>query len=154
MICGELLCLAVALSVFPVVMMMAAAEEGSASGWMKVKDQRVALKYAFAAMSEDVLEGGGKEKIEVLLSDKPVPMELRKATDAWSSWAGDAGATGRITRHHPLHQPGHEGVEPGPEAISKRDGVLLAIGVVAGVERSGLRAGLRGLPVRSRARFR
>ena len=92
-ICGELMCAAVAMSVFPVVKM--AAGEGSASGWIEVKGQRVALKYAFAAMSEDVLEKG-KEKIEVLLSDKPVPMELRKGTDAWSSWAGDEAQKGEL----------------------------------------------------------
>ena len=95
LICGELICTVVALSVLPVVMMMVAAEEGSASGWMEVKGQRVALKYAFAAMSEDVLEKG-KEKIELLLSDKPVPMELRKATDAWSFWAGDQAQKGEL----------------------------------------------------------
>ena len=89
----ELLGAAVALSVFPLVMMAAA--EGSASGWIEVKGQRVALKYAFAAMSEDVLERG-KEKIEVLLSDKPVPMALRKGTDAWSSWAGDEAQKGEL----------------------------------------------------------
>jgi len=94
-ISGELVCMAVVMCAFPVVM-MAAAEEGSASGWIEVKGQRVALKYAFAAMSEDVLEGGGKEKIEVLLSDKPVPMELRKATDAWSFWAGDQAQKGEL----------------------------------------------------------
>jgi ketosteroid isomerase-like protein len=90
----ELLGAAVALSVFPLVM-MAEEEEGAASGWIEVKGQRVALKHAFAAMSEDVLERG-KEKIEVLLSDKPVPMELRKGTDAWSSWAGDAAQKGEL----------------------------------------------------------
>ncbi|MCX6634572.1 MAG: hypothetical protein NT090_05730 [Acidobacteria bacterium] len=96
LIYGELVCTAVAMSVFSAVMMMAAEEEGSASGWVEVKGQRVALKFAFAAMSEDVLEGGGKEKIEVLLSDKPVPMELRKATDAWSFWAGDQAQKGEL----------------------------------------------------------
>lgn len=93
--CSELICMAAAMSVVPVVMMMVAAEEGSASGWIEVKGQRVALKHAFAAMSEDVLERG-KEKIEVLLSDKPVPMELRKGTDAWHSWAGDEAQKGEL----------------------------------------------------------
>jgi hypothetical protein len=83
-----------ALLLFPVVMAVAA--DGSASGWLEVKGQRVELKYAFAAMSEDSLEGEGKEKIEVLLSDKPVPAELRKATDAWSFWAGDQAQKGEL----------------------------------------------------------
>lgn len=90
----ELLGAAVALSVFPLVM-MAVEEEGSASGWIEVKGQRVALRHAFAAMSENVLERG-TEIVKVLLSDKPVPMELRKATDAWSSWAGDAAQEGEL----------------------------------------------------------
>jgi hypothetical protein len=80
--------------VFPVVM-MAVAEEVSASGWMEVKGQRVALKYAFAAMSEDVMEKG-KEKIELLLSDKPVPMEMRKATNAWEFWASEQAQKGEL----------------------------------------------------------
>jgi hypothetical protein len=71
------------------------AEEGSASGWIEVKGRRVALKYAFAAMSVDVLEKG-KEKIEVLLSDKPVPVELRRAPSAWSFWAGDQAHKGEL----------------------------------------------------------
>jgi hypothetical protein len=93
-VCGELLCAALAMSVFPLIM-MAVAEEGSASGWMEVKGRRVALKYAFAAMSEDVMEKG-KEKIEVLLSDKPVPMELRKATDGWEFWASEQAQKGEL----------------------------------------------------------
>lgn len=93
---GELMCVALAMTLFPVIAMMAAEAEGSASGWMEVKGQRIALKHAFVAMSEDLLEGGDKEKIEVLLSDQPVPMELRTATDAWSSWAGDKAAAGEL----------------------------------------------------------
>ncbi|MDP2998773.1 MAG: hypothetical protein Q8N47_14905 [Bryobacterales bacterium] len=91
---GELMCMAVAMIAFPVVMMMAA-EEGSASGWIEVKGQRVALKYAFAAMTEDVTERG-KEKMEVLLSDKPVPMEMRKATNAWEFWVTEQAQKGEL----------------------------------------------------------
>ena len=90
----EWACLSVALLLFPVVMMAAA--EGSASGWLEVKGQRLELSYAFAAMSEDAVGGDGKEKIEVLLSDKPVPVELRKATEAWSFWAGDQAQKGEL----------------------------------------------------------
>lgn len=90
----EWACLSVALLSFPVAMMAAA--EGSASGWLEVKGQRVELSYAFAAMSEDAVGGDGKEKIEVLLSDKPVPVELRKATEAWSFWAGDQAKKGEL----------------------------------------------------------
>jgi hypothetical protein len=91
----ELMVIAGALGVLPAVL-IAAAADGSASGWLEVKGQRVALKYAFAAMSEDVLQGDGKEKIEVLLSDKPVPAELRKATDGWNTWAGDQAEKGEL----------------------------------------------------------
>jgi hypothetical protein len=86
-------CVAVAFSLPPLAN---GAAEGSASGWLEVKGQRVELKYAFAAMSEDALSKEGKEKIEVLLSDKPVPEELRKATDAWSFWAGDQAQKGEL----------------------------------------------------------
>ncbi len=91
----ELICTALMLCVFSAAV-MAAAEEGSASGWLEVKGQRTLLKSAFAAMAEDVTEGKGKEKIEVLLSDKPVPPELRKATDAWSFWAGELASKGEL----------------------------------------------------------
>lgn len=84
----------VALMLFPVVMAVAA--DGSASGWLEVKGQRVELKHVFAAMSEDSMEGEGKERIEVLLSDKPLPLELRKATDDWSFWAGDQAQKGEL----------------------------------------------------------
>ncbi len=83
-----------ALLLFPMAMALAA--DSSVSGWIEAKGKRVSLKYAFAALSEDVAEGEGKEKIEVLLSDKPVPPELRKATDAWSFWAGDQAQQGEM----------------------------------------------------------
>jgi hypothetical protein len=90
----EWACISVALILFPVVMIAAA--DGFASGWLEVKGQRVELSYVFAATSEDAMGGDGKEKIEVLLSDKPVPAELRKATDAWSFWAGDQAQKGEL----------------------------------------------------------
>jgi hypothetical protein len=85
---------ALALMLFPLAMALAA--DTSASGWIEVKGQRVALKHVFAAMAEDAMEGDGKERIEVLLSDKPVPPELQKATDAWSFWAGDQAQKGEM----------------------------------------------------------
>lgn len=91
----ELICMALVLGLFSAAV-MAAAEEGSASGWLEVKGQRVALKYAFAAMAEDALEGPGKERIEVLLSDQPVPPELRKANEVWGFWAGDQARKGAM----------------------------------------------------------
>jgi hypothetical protein len=91
---GELICATVALGLFPVVMMAAASS--AVSGWLEVKGKRVALGHVFAAMAEDTLEGGGKERVEVLLSDKPVPEELRKATDEWSFWAGGQARKGEL----------------------------------------------------------
>ena len=86
--------ISVALMLFPVAMAVTA--DGSASGWLEVKGHRSELKYVFAAMSENNTDGEGKEKIEVLLSDRPVPPELRKATDAWSFWAGDQAQKGEM----------------------------------------------------------
>lgn len=94
-LCGELILSALLLGVVGAAV-IEAAEPGSASGWLEVKGQRVALKYAFAAMADDPMEGGGKEKIEVLLSDRPVPAELRRATDAWSFWAGEQASKGAL----------------------------------------------------------
>jgi hypothetical protein len=85
-----------ALMAFPLAMTTAAAADGSASGWLEVKGQRVKLQYVFAAVMEDEAQGEGKEKIEVLLSDKPVPLELRKPSEAWSFWAGDQARKGEL----------------------------------------------------------
>lgn len=81
------------LVLFPAAMTAAG---DSVSGWLEVKGQRVKLTCVFAAMAEDTLEGPDSERIEVLLSDKPVPQELRKATEAWSFWAGDQAQKGEL----------------------------------------------------------
>ncbi len=93
-ITGELICATVALGLFPLAMV--AAESGVVSGWLEVKGRRVALGHVFAAMAADTLEGEGKERVEVLLSDKPVPEELRKATDEWSFWAAGQARKGEL----------------------------------------------------------
>lgn len=87
--------MALALSIIPIPL-LTAQPPASASGWVEVKGQRTVLSHAFAALTEDALEGGGKEKIELLLSDRPVPPEFRKATDAWSFWAGDQARKGEL----------------------------------------------------------
>ncbi len=91
---SEWACMFLALILFPLAMALAAGS--STSGWLEVKGQRFELKHAFAAMSEDAMDGESKEKIEVLLSDQPVPPELRKATDAWSFWAADQARKGEL----------------------------------------------------------
>lgn len=74
----------------------AALDPGSASGWLEAQGQRVPLKFAFAAMEPDVTEGPGKEKIALLLSDQPVPPNLRKASDKWTFWAGEQAVAGAL----------------------------------------------------------
>ena len=84
-----------ALSVLP-FLTAAAAEPGPASGWLEVQGRRVPLKFAFAAMETDAVEGPGKEKIALLLSDQPVPPNLRKANDKWTFWAAEQAAAGAL----------------------------------------------------------
>ncbi|MCE5306257.1 MAG: hypothetical protein LLG20_01300 [Acidobacteriales bacterium] len=89
----EIACALLSLGAFS--LMATTGEPGSAEGWIEVKGQRTALTHAFASMSEDTIEKG-KERIEVILSDKPVPVELRKATDAWSFWAAGEAQKGAL----------------------------------------------------------
>jgi hypothetical protein len=68
----------------------------SASGTLQVGAERVALKHVFAVLEADMLAGGDKEKLTVLLSDLPVPDELRKATDDWRYWAEKQARAGAL----------------------------------------------------------
>lgn len=74
---GALICAVLAMRAFP-------AEEGSASGWIEVKGERVALKYAFAAMSEDVLEKGKEPTITGLCGAPRPSDEMLDGTDIQS----------------------------------------------------------------------
>ena len=68
----------------------------SASGTLQVGAERIALKHVFAVLEADMLAGGDKEKLTVLLSDLPVPDELRKATDDWRYWAEGQARAGAL----------------------------------------------------------
>jgi len=59
----------------------------SASGVLQVGAERFALKCAFAAVEHNEMAHGNKEELKVLLSDLPVPDDLRKASDDWLYWA-------------------------------------------------------------------
>lgn len=63
---------------------------------LQVGKEKFALKYVFAVVEPDLLEGGGKEHIAVFLSDKPVPDDLRKASDAWRMWSDGQGREGNL----------------------------------------------------------
>ena len=65
----------------------------SASGTLQVGAEHFALKYALAVMEQNEMAHGNKEELKVLLSDLPVPDELRKASDDWLYW-GDKQARG------------------------------------------------------------
>ena len=60
---------------------------GSASGTLQVGAERFALKYAFAVVEQNEMAHGNKEELKVLLSDLPVPDDLRKASNDWIYWA-------------------------------------------------------------------
>jgi len=59
----------------------------SASGTLQVGAERFALKYAFGVVEQNEMAHGNKEELKVLLSDLPVPDDLRKASDDWLYWA-------------------------------------------------------------------
>jgi hypothetical protein len=68
----------------------------SASGALQIGNERHAVKYAFAVLEPDGMEDDAKEKLSVLLSDTPVPDELRKANGSWLSWAVEQASTGAM----------------------------------------------------------
>jgi hypothetical protein len=74
----------------------ASGADNSASGSLKIGEERVALKYAFAVMEADGVGASAKEKLTVFLSDLPVPDELRKASDDWVYWADKQARAGAL----------------------------------------------------------
>ncbi|MGC9970203.1 MAG: hypothetical protein ABSE56_06405 [Bryobacteraceae bacterium] len=68
----------------------------NASGTLQIGEKRFALKHAFAVMEQDVSAGGDKEKVTVLLSDLPVPDDLRQASDDWRYWAQKQARAGAL----------------------------------------------------------
>jgi hypothetical protein len=75
---------------------MAQGSPGSAIGTLEIAKERFTLKHAFAVMDGDPFSNGEKENLVVLLSDIPVPDELRKASNDWRSWVADQAAAGSI----------------------------------------------------------
>ena len=59
----------------------------SAAGTLQVGAERFALKYALGVVEQNEMAHGNKEEIKVLLSDLPVPDDLRKASNDWLYWA-------------------------------------------------------------------
>jgi hypothetical protein len=68
----------------------------SASGTLQVGAQRFTLTHAFAAIEQNEKAHGNKEELKVLLSDLPVPDELRKASDDWLYWADKQARAGTL----------------------------------------------------------
>lgn len=68
----------------------------SASGTLQIAKNRFTVKNAFAVMEPDVLAGGDKERLTVMLSDIALPGELHKATNAWRLWVSEQAVAGAI----------------------------------------------------------
>jgi hypothetical protein len=75
---------------------MAQGVAGGVTGTLEIAKERFALKHAFALMEEDPFSNGEKENLVVLLSDIPVPDEMRKASNDWRIWAADQAGAGSI----------------------------------------------------------
>jgi hypothetical protein len=79
----------------PVAAFAQAAGDG-ASGTLQIAKNRFTVKNVFAVMEPDVLAGGDKEKLTVLLSDIALPDELHKASNAWRMWVSEQAVAGTI----------------------------------------------------------
>ena len=66
------------------------------SGKVRVGTQEFALNSVYAVMESDLLAGGDKEKLTVLLTDSPVPPELRKASGDWFFWVEKQARAGAV----------------------------------------------------------
>jgi hypothetical protein len=62
---------------------MAQGPVGSVIGTLEIAKERFPLKHVFAVMEEDPFSNGEKENLVVLISDTPVPNDMRKATNDW-----------------------------------------------------------------------
>lgn len=72
------------------------APEVTVKGWIEIKGARHPLTHVFAVMEADKLEGGGKQNVALLLSDKPVPGDLRVTGDSWAFWAAEQARAGAL----------------------------------------------------------
>lgn len=74
---------------------MAQGSSDSVTGTLEVAKEHFTLKHVFAAMEDDPFSHGEKENLVVLLSDIPVPSEMRTASD-WRMWVADKAQAGAI----------------------------------------------------------
>jgi hypothetical protein len=77
-------------------MAMAQGPTGNVTGTLEIAKERFTLKHAFAVMEGDPFSDGEKERLVVLLSDIPVPAEMRKASNDWRTWVADQAGAGSI----------------------------------------------------------
>lgn len=75
---------------------IAEAAGDSASVTFQQGDKRVALQCVFAVMQADRGAEGEKNRVMVLLSDRPVPDEFRQASSRWLFWAGNQARAGAL----------------------------------------------------------
>ena len=66
------------------------------TGALQIGQERFTLKHAFAVMEEDPFSNGQKEKLVVLLSDVPLPNEMRRASNDWRIWLSEQAGAGAI----------------------------------------------------------
>jgi hypothetical protein len=90
------LCLTIVSFALVAAMAIAQGPTGNATGTLEIAKERFTLKHAFAVMEADPFSDGEKEKLVVLLSDVPVPAEMRKASNDWRSWVADQATAGSI----------------------------------------------------------
>jgi len=90
------LCLVIATMTVFAVVASAQSSGDSVTGTLQVAKERYALKHAFAVMEADPFSNGEKENVIVVLSDVPVPQEMRKASNDWRIWAGEQAAAGAV----------------------------------------------------------
>ncbi len=68
----------------------------SATGSLQVAKERFTLKHSFAVMEADPFSNGEKENVVVVLTDAPIPHEMRKASGDWRLWLSEQAASGAI----------------------------------------------------------
>jgi hypothetical protein len=66
------------------------------SGTLDGRGESVFLEHVFAVLGEDRHEGGRVPRLDVFLSNEPVPDELRRATEDWVFWASEQSREGSL----------------------------------------------------------
>ncbi len=73
-----------------------AASEGTVNGWLEIKGDRIPLTNVFAVMEPRRLDSAEKEDVVILLTDEPVPEDLRHAGGGFRHWAGEQAHAGQL----------------------------------------------------------